>query len=449
MATSLSAYTLDVYYDGKVIGSLTLDQRTNLLRLEYGDDWRNGGFAISPGLPLNHPHKPEAAYNYLDNALPEGEARKLLSEFSGVSERNIYAQARMVGRDLSGAFTLSGDQAEKSQSHEPNFRPIKDNELIDRLEKKETSGLVVWDEKPRLSMAGVQDKINILVNESGQIGFGDGALCSTHILKFEKKICPNLVLNEFFCMKLSNAVGLPTAEVEFRRFGDHPSLLVKRFDRKFVHDAKRVMRRHVIDGCQALNLPRESKYERNLGDGRDVLHIREGASLEKLFAFCETMSSPIQSKFWLINWQLFNLMINNYDSHGKNVSLFFDRNNTRFTPAYDLVNIALFPQFTDTLSMAIGEEFVPGDILAYQLADFAVTCNIQRKLLSKLLIELADKVIAQLTGNVLVNHLEKAVYLSAADLQYFQMLGENILTRTEFLKSQAPEIPGVDIRSLL
>ncbi|MCY4228198.1 MAG: HipA domain-containing protein [Gammaproteobacteria bacterium] len=182
------------------------------------------------------------------------------------------------------------------------------------------SGLLIWDEKPRLSMAGVQDKMNILVNEHEQIGLGEGALCSTHILKFERKDCPNLVLNKFFCMKLSSAAGLPTADTEFRRFGHHPSLLVKRFDRKLNPQAQTVSKRHVIDGCQALNLPRDYKYERNLGDGRDVLHIREGASMKKLFAFCETLSSPVQNRLWLINWQLFNLMINNYDSHGKNVS---------------------------------------------------------------------------------------------------------------------------------
>ena len=445
MLTNASAHALDVCHGGNVIGSLTVDRRTNLLRLEYCSNWRNDGFAISPDLPLNHPHKPEAAYNYLDNALPEGEARKLLAEYSGVSEKNVYAQVRLIGHDLAGAFAFSSAPVERRQFPEPTFRPIQNHELIARLDHKEETGLLIWDEKPRLSLAGVQDKINILIRENGEMGFGDGALCSTHILKFERKNCPNLTLNEFFCMKLSHAVGLPTADIEFRRFGDHPSLLVKRFDRKFIPHAQRVMKRHVIDGCQALNLPRDYKYERNFGDGRDVLHIREGASLKKLFAFCETMPSPVQGKLWLINWQLFNLMINNYDGHGKNVSLFFDKSQALFTPTYDLVNIALFPELKDVLAMAIGDEFAPGDIHACQLADFAVTCNIQRKLLSRLLIELADKVIGQLTSGVLIDHLKKTPYFSDADLQYFQMLGENILTRTEFLKSQAPEIPRVDI----
>lgn len=59
MTINASAYALDIYYGEKVIGSLTADQHTNLLKLEYSDDWRNYGFALSPSLPLNHLHKPE------------------------------------------------------------------------------------------------------------------------------------------------------------------------------------------------------------------------------------------------------------------------------------------------------------------------------------------------------------------------------------------------------
>ncbi|MCY4312274.1 MAG: hypothetical protein OXD44_00990 [Gammaproteobacteria bacterium] len=127
--------------------------------------------------------------------------------------------------------------------------------------------------------------------------------------------------------------------------------------------------------------------------------------------------------------------------------LFFDRNNACFTPAYDLVNIAMFPQFKNVLAMAIGEEFEPGEIHACQLADFAMECSIQPRLLSRLLIELADKVFGELASDALMNHLKKTPCFSTADLRYFEMLAENILTRAGFLKAEAPEIPRVDIQS--
>lgn len=441
--TKTSEYRLSVNFGDHAIGTLELDRATNLLKLNYSEQWQREGFAISPSLPLDSQHTPEVAYNYLDNALPEGEARKLLAENLGVSEKNVYSQVRAIGNDLAGAITFTGQQDSALQQLLPEFRILQEDELTERLDHKEEIGLLTWDDKPRLSVAGVQDKLNVFINDASEIGFGDGSLCSTHILKFEKKSCPNLVLNEFFCMKLSNAIGLPTADVEFKRFGQHPALIVKRFDRKYTSDLNKVMRRHVIDGCQVLNLPRDYKYERNLGDGRDVKHIRDGASLERLLEFCKGMSSPVESKQWLINWQLFNLMINNYDSHGKNVSLFFDKKIAKFTPAYDLVNVAMFPQFKHMLAMAMGDEFEPDDIHAYQLADFAETCAIDKKLLSRQLVSLADKIINQLTHGDFINSLKGQTSFTPEDIEYFELISENILARTEYLKVQSAEISEI------
>ena len=445
MGVTELAYQLNVNYGGKKIASLQLDDKTHLLKLEYESDWQQTGFAMSPSLSLDNQHSASAVYNYLDNALPEGEARTLLAENLGVSERNVYSQVNALGNDLSGAVTFSLSVGDDSLNKKATFRILTEEELVARLDHKEELGLLTWDDKPRLSVAGVQDKLNVFINDKDQIGFGDGSLCSTHILKFEKKNCPNLVLNKFFCMKLSAAVGLPTADVQFRRFGQHPSLIVKRFDRRYIAEYSKVMRRHVIDGCQALDLSKEHKYERNLGDGRDVKHIRDGVSLEKLFEFCKTMSSPVESIQWLINWQLFNLMISNYDSHGKNVSLFFDKKNKRFTQAYDLVNISMFPQVKHVLAMAMGDEFEPDDINAYQLADFAETCHINKKLLSRLLISLADKVIYQLDSGVLIEHLKSEPFIQRDDISIFEALSENVLVKTRYLKSQAAEIETMSV----
>ncbi|MBD1390131.1 HipA domain-containing protein [Neiella sp. HB171785] len=445
-----SEYTLLIHLADQRIGTLTLDRSTNLLKLEYEPDWQQSGYPLSPALTLDNLHSPEVAYNYLDNVLPEGAARKLLSEHLGVSEKNVYSQVRAIGNDLAGAITFKANEqgADISpKASEPQFRVIEPDELTKRLASKEDIGLLTWDDKPRLSVAGVQDKLNIFINEQGQIGFGDGALCSTHILKFEKHNCPNLVLNEYFCMKLSKAVGLPTAEVEFTRFEQYPALIVERFDRKYVSDQSKVFRRHVIDGCQALNLPRDYKYERNLGDGRDVQHIRDGASLPRLFQLAKTMTSPVESLQWLINWQLFNLLISNYDSHGKNVSLFFDKRNNQFTPAYDLVNIAMFPQFKHILAMAMamGDEFEPESINAYQLADFAETCGVNKKLLSRQLTVLANKVIETLSQTGFIESITQEAHFTEVDLKYMTAVKEHVLTRAQHLRSQAPLIPDIEV----
>lgn len=443
-----SEYILLIHLAEQHIGTLTLDKGTNLLKLKYEQNWQQTGFPLSPALTLDNLHSPEVAYNYLENALPEGEARKLLSEHLGVSEKNVYSQVRAIGNDLAGAVTFKTNKQGgdiSPEANKPKFRVIEPDELIKRLACKEEIGLLTWDDKPRLSVAGVQDKLNIFINEQEHIGFGDGTLCSTHILKFEKHNCPNLVLNEYFCMKLSKAVGLPTAEVRFTRFEQYPALMVERFDRKYAPDQLKVFRRHVIDGCQALNLPRDYKYERNLGDGRDVQHIRDGASLSRLFELTQKMASPVESLQWLINWQLFNLMISNYDSHGKNVSLFFDKRNSRFTPAYDLVNVAMFPQFKHALAMAMGDEFEPESINAYQMADFAETCGVNKKLLSRQLTDLADRVINTLTQQQFIETITQEPHFTNDDRSYMVQVKEHVLVRTQHLRSQAPDIPDIEV----
>jgi len=436
------AYSLDVVYGRQVIGQLTQYKESGLLELSYSQQWQETGFAISPALTFEK-HDKAAAYNFLDNLLPEGEARKLLAQDIGVNEKQVFPQIRAIGNDLCGAFSFLAEQS--SSSDKAIFRVIEEEELIHRLDHKEDIGLLHWDEKPRLSVAGVQDKLNIFVNEHGEIGLADGTLSSTYILKFERKNCANLVINEYFCMKLSQLVGLPTSDVTLKRFGKHPALLVKRFDRRHDVTSNRVLRKHVIDGCQALNLPRDYKYERNLGDGRDVKHIRDGASLERLFSFCRQSSDPIANIQWLINWQLFNLLISNYDSHGKNVSFFYGANESVFTPAYDLVNVAMFDQFKHTLAMAMGDEFEPDTINTYQLADFADSCQLNRELVSRMLIKLATKVLKEMAANNIASELEKEGSISREEIDYLNQISEHIKIRATHFLEQADEMSLIEL----
>ncbi|WP_351124075.1 HipA N-terminal domain-containing protein [Shewanella sp. T24-MNA-CIBAN-0130] len=99
--TKAYTYRLGIKYADQVIGNLSLDNTTNLLKLSYSPQWQNEGFAISPHLSLDNQHSPEVAYNFLDNALPEGEARKLLAENLGISEKNVYSQVPPVSGLLS------------------------------------------------------------------------------------------------------------------------------------------------------------------------------------------------------------------------------------------------------------------------------------------------------------------------------------------------------------
>ena len=376
---------LEVYLGQHIVANLSL--RDDQLFLQYSDQWKKSGFAISPHLPLHGEVPTINLQRYLRNQLPEGEGLDTLLSILHLTRSNTFGLIRALGMDSPGLFRYM--PAGESLPTTSALIALKANELEKRLDQRSVFSLIMWEGKPRLSVAGIQDKINIVIDAKGNMGFGEGKLSSTHILKFEKQKLSHLVLNEYLSMRLARECGLSVANVEITWFGKYPALLVQRFDRRL--DSTNVMeRRHIIDGCQALNLPPEYKYERNFGSGRDVAHVRDGASLPKLFNFANQCVNPAETKDKLIDWVLFNLLIYNFDAHGKNVSFFVGPKGITLAPFYDLVNIKLYPEFDHEIAMALGDEFDGDGITAYQLADFAESCNLNRSFLAVKLKKIAS-----------------------------------------------------------
>ena len=223
------------------------------------------------------------------------------------------------------------------------------------------------------------------------MGFGEGELASTHILKFGTDRALHLVVNEFVCMQLARAMKLPVAEVALARFGE-PVLVVRRFDRELTGDT--VIRRHLIDGCQMLDLPPTYKYERPFGKGGDAAVIRSGANLPDLFASCRLCRIPAAAVRDMLNWVLFQLLIGNSDAHGKNISFFVGPAGIDMSPAYDLLNLDMYAnQYDRDFSMAIGDAFAPEDISPWELAEMCERCNLQKRLVANTLTALSGKLL--------------------------------------------------------
>ncbi|WP_240543227.1 HipA domain-containing protein [Bradyrhizobium canariense] len=89
---------------------------------------------------------------------------------------------------------------------------------------------------------------------------------TTHILKPQIGRLPNglnlsySVENEFFCLKLTVALGLPSAAIAIEEFEGNRVLVVERFDRRWTGDY-RPLHLPQEDCCQALSVPAALKYE--------------------------------------------------------------------------------------------------------------------------------------------------------------------------------------------
>lgn len=388
-------YILDILYGDQTIGQLSYDHETDELAIQYEDSWLTHGFAISPHLPLITPLPSLNIRRYLENLLPENKGLDYLTEYLSVPRRDIHVLIEEIGRDVSGGFMFAAE-GQCQQILETGFEPIEVQDLIYRLSDPHLKQLEVWGGRPRLSVAGVQPKLNVLVLDN-KYGFGKGELCSTHILKFEKSDQTNLILNEFITMRLAQSIGLDVADVEFVYFGQHPALLVKRFDRELI-SGPRVRRKHVIDACQASNLGVGYKYERNFGNQRDVKHIRDGVSIDTLLSIAELCECALTAKNKILDWVLFNLCVFNSDAHGKNISFYVGDSGLVVAPYYDLVNIRMYPQYDQDLSMAIGDEFDSDTINAYQLAELGYQFGVEPSAMQKRLSSMIDTILSKIDG---------------------------------------------------
>jgi serine/threonine-protein kinase HipA len=198
------------------------------------------------------------------------------------------------------------------------------------------------EEGIRLSLAGAQPKLPVVI-ENGMMALPTNAASpTTHILKPEPTAYPGLVDNEAFCMQLARAALLPVASVEKAATPTGLRyLVVERYDRDVTADP--IRRLHQEDVCQALGIPADRKYQSEGGPG-----IRDAVELLRSATAVPAQELP---RFW--EALVFNWLIGNCDAHGKNFSLLHDVSAPTLAPLYDLVSTTVYP-LTTRLAMSIG-----------------------------------------------------------------------------------------------
>lgn len=420
--------TLSILADNRLIGELAYKPESDDFTFQYSPDWfRNGGFVLSPHIRSSAPPQAGVVTRFLENLLPEGEGLRSLAQTLRVNSSNLYKLIEAIGSETTGALTISRSQ-EPTKS---TFREIKNEELALRISERRERSVIVWDGKPRLSVAGVQEKLPIII-KNNVFGLGDGDYASTNILKFGNERTRHLVLNEYFCMKLARASGLAVAGCELLNFQERV-LNVTRFDRKWVSDSK-VARHHTIDGCQALDLSPKMKYERFMGDEEHVQDITGPATLKNIYDFCLQTIVPAKTRLDILHWVVFNLLIGNSDCHIKNLSFFVDTDHIRLAPFYDLVSVAMYNDLEQSLAFHIGDTFISTEVNAYNLAEMASELGLNKTFVAAQV----AKVVASVSKALQEVQIEG---LSRDEGEFLEELRKEIKNRCLFYSGQAPIIP--------
>ncbi|WP_303748100.1 HipA domain-containing protein [Stenotrophomonas pigmentata] len=367
MAMEIEPRQLDVWLEQQRIGELY--EQGNLWVLHYDPLWRDNGFDLSPALPRNAGEIRDGGSQrpvqwFFDNLLPEEGGRQLVAADAGINAADAFGLLQRFGPESAGALTLLSPG---QQLPPPKLRPLSDAELSARIQALPRQPLSHGAPK-RMSLAGAQHKLAVVFDQK-QLWEPIGQAASTHILKPDHEQVdhyPHSVVNEWFCMRLAAACGLPVPEVQVRRVPD-PVYLVRRFDRE--GEGLQVRRRYALDGCQLLSLDAVFKYQQ-----------ANSATLRQLL---DTTRTPAATRLALLRWQLFNFLIGNADAHLKNLSFLWGEKGWELAPHYDLLSTAVYraPDWgMETLVFPMGNAARFAEVTKAEVEAFGLSIGVPVKL---------------------------------------------------------------------
>ena len=314
------------------------------MELQYDSGWFQAdvGRPLSLSLPFNLqnlPVKGAAVAHYFDNLLPDSDAiRRRAAERFKTGSTEPFELLKAIGRDCVGAVQILDDDETPTGFDQIEGVPMSEQDierhLMDIVSPAMRAGRSP-DADLRISLAGAQEKTAFLRWDDAWLA-PSGATPTSHILKLPLGLVGGRqadfrtsVDNEWLCLRLLRAYGLPVAETSIERFGSQRVLVVERFDRRVAPNGQWLMRLPQEDFCQVTGCSPLRKYENEGGPGLKDLFgsLRQSVNAEKDM---RTLMAA-QVLFWLLRAP---------DGHAKNFSIqLLSRGRFQMTPLYDVMSV--------------------------------------------------------------------------------------------------------------
>ncbi|ANB75538.1 toxin HipA [Paraburkholderia phytofirmans OLGA172] len=343
MGRQTHSRALSVWANGERVGVWRLPTR-GPMEFAYDPAWVASpvGRPLSLSLPFapgNVAHKGPRVLNYFDNLLPDSEAiRKRIAQRYQTDTLDAFDLLQAIGRDCVGAVQLLAVDDAPAGVERIEGTPLSDSEIetmLARTVSNSAPGTPDEADDFRISLAGAQEKTALLWHD-GKWQRPHGATPTTHIFKLPLGLVGNKladlstsVENEWLCLRILHAYGLPVANTEIMTFGKQRVLSVERFDRQPHSSGQWLLRLPQEDFCQVYGVPSHRKYENEGGPGvLDLARIlQQSVSAQQDI---ETLLAS-QILFWMLAAP---------DGHAKNFSIrLLAGGQYRLTPLYDVMSI--------------------------------------------------------------------------------------------------------------
>ena len=332
------SYTpLNVFLNSRLVGQLVREPSGGV-SFTYARDWLEWEhqMPVSLSLPLQENRYSGApVMAVFDNLLPDSDViRRRVAERVGAEGVDAFSMLSQIGRDCIGALQFLPDGQEPQPMSELTGEPVDEGQIGAILSDLDLTPLGIRRENDfRISVAGAQEK-TALLRKDGQWIEPTGTTPTTHIIKPQIGRLPNgmdlsdSVENEYLCLKLMEAFGLRTANVEMAQFGDKKALVVERFDRRWTSDG-RLIRLPQEDCCQALSIVPTQKYQNEGGPGiSGIMDLLLGSD------------DPNKDRYDFFKANVLFWLLGATDGHGKNFSVsLLPGGRFRMTPLYDVLTV--------------------------------------------------------------------------------------------------------------
>ena len=321
---------------------------------------RDASYPISLSLPLEKSWSAEAPAAFLDGLLPEEEARRV-QMMGSIGARSTDAFDLLDSVDSTGGLVFTSTPEAPVTSAGAAIATEMDIEA--QMQRIYDSDTAWWsaEKRNRFSLAGNQAKFS-LSNVDGLWFWPNASLPSTHILKPNGPMLPDVATVEHTTMEIARCIGISTSDTQIVTYGSREGLLVKRFDRTYNSQTKTIRRIRTEDMTQALGAWNKDKYDFEISELVACLH-KAGASEEVLYA--------------LVRQIAFNACIGNHDAHAKNYSVILEPDGIHLAPLYDSICMAHWPQFkNDVLAMPVNGVYDPWEVTIDDWRTEAKTCGL-------------------------------------------------------------------------
>lgn len=319
MSRTESYPRLEVFSNDRYVGLLRRESKTKL-SFCYDHAWLKSEqlYPVSLSLPLQERELTgDAVTRFFDSLLPEGiELRQKIAEHVGAQGADTYSLIRRLCRDCAGAMHFRPLVLDKKYrvplDTSLKSKPLSIAEVAQTLKNLSVAPLGLRPQST-FTLPGSTSKTAFLkMNDTWHYALG--ATPTSHILKpdctaSDIALGRSSIDNEYLCLKLCAAFGIPTPNVSLETFDGVRALVIERFDRQWAKPGHIVSVPHE-DLCQALSVPAAKKLESQGGPSVvDILQLLQASN-------APNVDRPMFVKAIIVLW-----LLGVTSGHGRNFSI--------------------------------------------------------------------------------------------------------------------------------